>query len=99
MGVDSRAVRDPEGEKLKSVSGAKQTRTVEEAAIEVQPAEGVETLGAGPGGAWQPRPQGPPRPYALKSPATFKRAATDWSSPCWREPEGGLARRGSKPWS
>jgi hypothetical protein len=91
MGADSWAVRDPEGEKLRSVSGAKQTRTVEAAARAAQPAEGVETLGAGPGGTWQPRPKGPPRPQALKSPATFKRAVTDLTSPCWRDPEGGFA--------
>jgi hypothetical protein len=75
----------------------KQTRSVRGAATEAQPAEGVETLGAGPGGTWQPRPEGPPRPQALKSPATFKRAVTDLTSPCWREPEGGLERRSGEP--
>lgn len=97
MGADSRTARHPEGEKLRSVAGVKQTRSVRGAATEAQPAEGVETLGAGPGGTWHPRPTRASLTSCAEEPSNVQEGGYESTRPCWREPEGGLERRSGEP--
>jgi hypothetical protein len=66
-GTDLGKEQNPEGAKLRSVAGAKQTRQGYGVVLRDRLAESVETLRAGSGGSWQTRRQGLRILQALKS--------------------------------